>query len=237
MVAIAGVGTAGAFQASEVVRLEADSHSKTLKSIQPIHYQPPATRSPATEPRSTAAPIGCPPGTPRPVLLMPQGHTAQTIAAHPTFYAFVPAASIQFVVTAPGASDSVYGMNFKTTQPGIVRLSIPESAPALETGKVYWWYVSAICDPKYGHDCEYVQGWVERVSPTPKLLKDLTQAQAGDRPAIYAATGLWYDTLMALDNLMRRHPNNPTLKTAWSDLLKSVGLVQIAGLSPFSPSP
>lgn len=202
-----------------------------LENIQPIQYRPPTTTVQRREPGSNGLSFGCPSEMPPPVLLMPAGHTGQAIAPHPTFFAFVPAAaSVQFVVIEPGSSNTVYGTDFATKTAGIVRLPVPETAPPLKVGKEYWWYVSVLCDPKYARDRSYLQGWVKRVAPNPALEKQLAQAKVGDRPALYAAAGLWYDTLRSLADLRRDYPQEPKLTPIWTDFLKGVGAATVTGM-------
>mgnify|MGYP002777232493 FL=1 len=215
-----------------------------------IEYRPPKTRSPQLEGRSPTQGIspGCPQTLAPPVLLMPAGPISQTTASHPTLFAFLPAAtSVQFVVTGKGDSSSLYVENFANPVAGVVRLPIPKTAPALVVGKEYWWYVSVLCDARYGRDRSYLQGWLQRVTPDPRLGQQLDRAPVADRPALYAAAGLWYDALSSLDELRQKFPQEPRFSILWTTLLQSVGLDQVAALpvlnsalsvpSPGKPAP
>ena len=174
---------------------------------------------------SNGVSYGCPATIKPPVLLMPQGHVGETIQPHPVFFAFLPGqATVQFLVIEPGVSNTVYAENIQTQKDGVVRLTVPSSAPALKPGKTYWWYVSVLCDPKYGRDRSYLQGWVRRVNHTPQLMKELEQATVADRPAIYARNGLWFDALRAIADEQRRQPQSHLWKKAWADFLKAGGL-------------
>ncbi len=196
-----------------------------------VEYLPPVSALKLVrEPGSNGVSFGCPESTKPPVLLIPEGHVGQTIAPHPTFYAFVPAAtSIQFTVVEPGASDSVYLTNFETKRDSIVRLPLPPSSPGLKVGKTYWWYISVLCNPKYGHDRSYLQGWVQRVEPTPQLMQQLKLAMEDDRPALYATAGLWYDALASLTEQHQQHPHNQQWQTIWKNWLRPFGLDKWAG--------
>lgn len=204
------------------------SDTSVVEAVKPLQYRPPAATVQPREPGSNGLSFGCPPTMSPPVLLMPKGHTGQTIAAHPTFFAFVPAAAtVQFLVIEPGSSKTVYSTNFTSKTAGIVRLLVPETAPPLTVDQEYWWYVSVLCDPKYARDRSYLQGWVKRVTPVPTLLKQLEQATVGDRPAVYGMAGIWYDMLTTLADLRRSYPHDRRLLPIWTDLLKSVGLGSI----------
>jgi len=45
---------------------------------------------------------------------------------------------------------------------------------------------------------------------------------------IYAKEGIWYDTLKILNSAKLAQPDDATLASEWSDLLKQVGLEAIA---------
>lgn len=81
-------------------------------------------------------------------------------------------------------------------------------------------------DPKSSSDNFYVDAWVQRVAIAPELQNQL-KAKPGDYVA-YAANNIWYDTLTNLAELRRNSPQNVVINRDWVELLKSVGLEDLA---------
>lgn len=109
------------------------------------------------------------------------------------------------------------------SQAGVVSFSLPDTgtlAP-LKVGKPYKWYFSIVHSFDNGSKDHLVQGWIQRVSPSPDLSRKLEQAASKNRLALYAAAGIWHDTLATLAELRRSTPNDATLVQQWEELLKS----------------
>jgi hypothetical protein len=49
-----------------------------------------------------------------------------------------------------------------------------------------------------------------------------------DRAAIYAASGIWYDSITTLVELRQKRFDDAALKNDWQSLLESVDLAKIA---------
>ena len=60
---------------------------------------------------------------------------------------------------------------------------------------------------------------------------------SGDRTAIYAASGLWYDALDELVSLRMAQPGDEGLLQQWSNLLTSVNLGALANQPLLMHSP
>jgi hypothetical protein len=114
--------------------------------------------------------------------------------------------------------------------PGIVSVDLAKvpGAPSLETGKNYQWYFSMVCDPKDRSADVVVDGWIQRVEADPILQSEIEKAKPSDRVSLYAANGIWYDTIAAMVASRQSAPSNSTVAREWSDLLKSVGLGAVA---------
>ncbi len=166
--------------------------------------------------------------------LMPETNLGLTVATHPTFFFYIPqttATSAEFVLLDEANNHKVYETTFTITgTPGIVSVSLPASKtlPPLEIGKDYHWYVSVICDPDDRSGDVYVDGWVQRVEPTPSLMSQLEKASPAERVALYRKNGIWHDTLTFLAEGRRLNPSNSALAAEWATLLRSVGLEKIA---------
>lgn len=164
-----------------------------------------------------------------------------TIATHPTFWFYVPDSStslqrVEFVLQDEQDND-VWRTSVSLPQkPGVISVRLPSSLKALQINQNYHWFfkteIAASCNrqqPVIAKDL--VEGWVQRVSPTPTLASQLKTAPPNQQIALYAQNGLWYDALTSLAELRRINPQDGTLNADWQELLQSVGLGDIASKS------
>lgn len=166
--------------------------------------------------------------------LLPDGDFGLTLEPYPTFFVYVPSSSsrlVEFELREQHTNEVFYKTRFKIPDtPGIVSFSLPnnKTIQPLEVGKNYRWFFALICNPQERSEDLYVQGWIQRIKPNATLSRQLEKATPRDRPAIYAQSGIWYETLSKLAELRLAHPQDPTLTANWTQLLKSVGLNQVA---------
>ncbi|NJL10389.1 MAG: DUF928 domain-containing protein [Calothrix sp. SM1_7_51] len=161
-----------------------------------------------------------------------------TVSEHPTFWFSVPNQkstinTIEFVLKDESSkpSQTLYRASIAIPEkPGIIRVSLPVRTPPLQIGKMYHWFfkMKVICNPQQAPERQYVEGWVQRVSPNPKLASSLKQATAYQRVGLYAENGIWYDALTTLAELRLVKPQDANLATDWINLLQSVGLEKLA---------
>ncbi len=154
-----------------------------------------------------------------------------TVAPRPSFFVHVSQTSGQkaefMLVNEKG--DEVYKNSNITLSgsPGIISISLPANAPALEVGKSYYWSLTAICDDDWAKN-PAVDGWVKRIELNSTLANQLNRAAPRDRPALYADASIWTDAVSTLFDLRKANPNDPQLRQDWEDLLKSAGLDTVA---------
>lgn len=128
-------------------------------------------------------------------LLIPEEHTPNTIAAHPTFFFYSEFKKVSFVLSAPGRSEPLYEREMMINTPRVVRVEIPETAPPLEVGQEYVWTVVARCGSA---EQIYARASLRRVEPTSELDTALSAAKSNqERARILAQQGLWHDALAA----------------------------------------
>lgn len=159
---------------------------------------------------------------------------ASTVAEYPTFWFYVPqltttARSGEFVLQNE-AGDDVYRTPVTLPEkPGVISISLPMSPQySLKTDNKYLWYFKVYCGaPKNTSEYFFVDGWVQRVALTRNLESQLKTAKPGGYMA-YAANNIWYDALTNLADLLSTDSQNATLVEDWADLLKSVGLQDLA---------
>jgi hypothetical protein len=105
-------------------------------------------------------------------------------------------------------------------------------AADLKPSVVYRWSVAAVIDPLNRSQDVVAYGIVKRVEPSARLVAQLAQARDQDKPAIYAANGIWYDAVESLSTQIQHSPNDEALKQERAGLLKQVALADVKFDSP-----
>jgi hypothetical protein len=164
-----------------------------------------------------------------PLLRSPLSDPQLTISAHPTFLVYVPQTSAKAVELT--LEDSNGKGIYRTTlnlpgTPGIVSISLPTTASALEIGQDYKWFVSMVCQSGSPED-SFVEGSVRRIQAD-STLSQIDQAKPLDKVALYAKNGVWFDAVANLAALRKAQPNDPQVASAWKQLLQGAGLDAIA---------
>jgi hypothetical protein len=180
-----------------------------------------------------------------------------TVAANPTVFVYVPETTTQSTEDVVFAEFSVLDDQdkdvYKTTfrlptvvssdvptssvsTPGTVKLSLPADV-SLETGKNYRWVFQLFCrkanaDPnaEQNYNNLLVAGWIQRTELSPDLKAKIEQATPLEQAKLYAKERIWSETLMLAAQLRSSNPDE------WEELLKSVGLNEIAQ-APFIEYP
>lgn len=164
--------------------------------------------------------------------LLPSNRWGLTAAERPTFLVYIPktsARAMEFTLE-DDKGEVTYQMLVKMpSTPGVVRLPLPEVAPALEVGKEYTWRVAFACQSMIpAPEDPFIQGVIQRSQTTtlPALTpgKPISEEQALQ----YAKAGFWYDASAGIAALKQSKPNDPTLQATWQDLLENVGLEALA---------
>jgi len=164
--------------------------------------------------------------------LMPPTNFGRTTRADPTLYWYIPqnrAGAAEFELLNE-KEETVYKTQVPLShQSGVIQITLPSANPVavLEVGKTYHWYFSLVCDPQDRSGDVITEGWIERSAPDATLTHRLDKATGGDRAALYAEAGIWYDALDTLAELRTLSPNDPTVVRSWNNLLTSVGLNKI----------
>ena len=159
-----------------------------------------------------------------------------TTSSHPTFWFYVP-----FSKKLPGefvlqndTDDTIYQRPISLSgTPGVVSVSLPSTAPALQVGKKYHWYFNIFCQPE--QPPAFVEGWVKRSPLNPALKSKLSNQSIPKRANLYAANGIWYDALTTVAKLRIANPKDLAPTAQWVALLHAVGLDAIKS-KPFNPN-
>jgi Domain of Unknown Function (DUF928) len=144
-----------------------------------------------------------------------------TVSERPTFYISLPRTSGTAIFTlyqhSPSEIKKVYRFSFPIkTSGGIVSIPLPSSSPILQNDRTYEWRLSV--------RNETAHGFVRRVQLKSNLLQKLSNAKPLEKLSIYAAEGIWYDSVEILAELMNTQPSDRKMLTEWSVFLKSANI-------------
>lgn len=212
--------------------------SSTALANGSVQYTPPRRGLP----RNTrgAGSRGCNPSERTAItLLIPNDHNGQTISARPTFFWHISnktSAQVKFTLLKPGVAKPLFVQRMQVQERGIMKISLPKESSELAIGKKYRWSVSLICDDNRPSTNVFVQGWIERVSPSADLTGNLSALQTSanstnllqEQGRIYAKAGLWYNALETLFSSYSANANDPSSKADFLSLLEQGGLTQIS---------
>jgi len=193
----------------------------------PNRGTPPATAGGATRGNS------CVPKNKKPISLIPKERLGLTFSANPTFYWHIPSSPAKvakFLILTGDDVDVVYEATIPlpAAKSGIISYALPKNAPPLEIGKRYHWFLTLDCNPGAPGLNPITEGWTERIAPNVTLLKQIEKADLKTRASLYADNGIWHEAVTAIAVLRRTNPEDAGAITGWNELLKSVGLSEIA---------
>ncbi|MCC5637421.1 DUF928 domain-containing protein [Nostoc sp. CHAB 5844] len=168
-------------------------------------------------------------------ILVPENNPILTTVEQPKLFFYIPKTAKTTVqgfelFVEDAAQKVIYRQKYKVNQqPGIFSLDLPanKNQRLLEVAQEYNWYLAVICPgPDRSRDL-VVGGTVKRIVLDKKLTNKLKKASPRERAALYAANGIWYDSLTILAQLRRQRPNDAALQRDWQSLLESVKLANI----------
>jgi len=150
-----------------------------------------------------------------------------TLAERPTFLVYVPktsAKNAEFSLRGRGRRGIYRTMVALTTTPNLIRITLPRQVLPLEVGKPYAWSFAIICNPSDRLDDRFVTGTVQRIELDAARLSQIQQAPPKEQVVLYQKAGAWYDALALLFQLRHSQMNDPSIYTAWRELLQAGGV-------------
>lgn len=154
-----------------------------------------------------------------------------TTKGNPTLWVYVPydaqsISSSKFSLRNQ-AGEAVYETDLTLTgTPGVISISVSSTAPPLESGQWYQWYlfVDVYCTPTTPAQQDSVDGWVKREEPNVTLKTELEKATPQQQVILYAKNNFLYDALTTLAAIESTNPSDDN----WITLLRDSGLEAIA---------
>ena len=147
--------------------------------------------------------------------LVPEEANGETTAEYPIFWFYVPNAAenintIEFSLHNRDETKTLYRTSVKLTKtPGVIGIPLPAKPEnSLQLNQSYLWRLVVFCNPNNSpEEALDVYGFVTRVQQNPNA---------------------WYDRVTNLAKRYLADPQNPEVKKAWVEMLKSVGLEGLA---------
>lgn len=219
--------------APSALRQASDMSSGDLRRVAFDPPPPPDQGAPGHREGTAGRCDNCPPVYPPLTALVPAYKTSDqvqsvlgyTLVEHPTFWFYIPqritSDNLPVFLLQDENGLEIYKTTLQTTVslPGVVSLHLPDRVASLEVGKRYHWIFIV--------EGAFVDGWVERSAPNPKLMTQLKAATPRERVALYAANGIWYEALTTLASLRQQQPKDTTLFADWAALLQATALNDI----------
>ncbi|MEH2400819.1 DUF928 domain-containing protein [Nostoc sp.] len=156
----------------------------------------------------------------------------QTTLERPSWFFYVPYTKnspyeVEFVLQDQDSNEISRPPIALPDKPGVIRVSLPSTAPALALNKQYRWFFTINCNKQTISPPTFVEGVIVRVELNPTVVKKLQTTELLKRYAIYAENGIWYDALTILAQLRQKNPEDATLQAEWRHLLGQTHLDDI----------
>ncbi len=152
----------------------------------------------------------------------------------PTFWFYLPYTKdtiekAEFVLQDDREDDIYRNTIVLSKTAGIIGIIIPENVKPLEVDRSYTWYFKVYCNAS-DRSPLYVRGIVKRVNLPMQIAEKILDRTLQQQLKIYAANGIWYDTITLLAKMRLGNPNESKLTVDWLDILENNGLGELKNL-------
>ncbi len=163
--------------------------------------------------------------------LIAPDHAGLTVQKQPLLYWYLselPRDSIEFTLIDNQAIQPLLEISLGTQiEPGLHHTSLADYKISLISGKQYWWFVALVPDPEHRSKDIIAGAAIEYIEPPETLTTKLTLAGKVRAPHIYAESGIWYDAISSISNLINNSPDDMTLRKQRASLMEQVGLQEV----------
>ncbi len=163
--------------------------------------------------------------------LIAPDHVGLTVHEQPSFYWFLsgPAKDrIEFTLIDNQAIEPLLEINLgDKTEPGIHHISLADHGVSLVPGKQYWWFVALVPDLDHRSKDIIAGAAIEYIETPEGLTENLIHTEKVRVPHVYADSGIWYDAISSISDLINNDPDNMTLWKQRASLIEQVELGEV----------
>ncbi len=165
-------------------------------------------------------------------LITPDDHIGLTVREQPTLYwdLLKPIRNrAEFTLIEDQAVHPLLEIDLGSElEAGAYHLSLADYGVRLMLDKIYRWFVSIVLDPEHRSKDFVLEGGIVYTEPEEVLTARLSQVCNEAAPHIYAESGIWYDALSTITDLVYYAPDDMHLKKQRASLIEQVGLRDVA---------
>ncbi|MEO8626659.1 MAG: DUF928 domain-containing protein [Betaproteobacteria bacterium] len=159
-------------------------------------------------------------------------HTGLTVSEQPSLFWFISAETtlpVELTLVDPNAVEPVLEVTLASpVQHGIHRVRLADYGVRLKQGVAYQWSIAIVPDGARRSRDILASGAIERIEPASEWKTKLASARGEGRAALYAESGIWYDALEAISDLIDTAPADDMPRRYRAALLAQGGLPEIA---------
>jgi hypothetical protein len=221
-------GEAGSFSASQVFRVESNRNSDEF--YMPV-YKP--RRGTSVKGRIDGGFRGGKEGQPVLKVLAPDSHVGETLHKSPALYWYLSEPTsypITFTLEDTRHWKPLLEVTLKSpSKPGVQTLRLADYNRELDPDVSYQWHISIVIDPESPSKDIHAMGVIERVSYVQAVVEERTGCKdPRDVFCLYVESGLWYDAVQVISDLILANPRDRVLRLQRAALLDKVGLSDVA---------
>jgi len=168
-------------------------------------------------------------------------HAGLTAQEQPRLYWFISSVTKHPIEVTVILEHAIYPLLEKTialpVRPGLHSIRLTDLDVHLSEAVPYRWFVAVVPDPERRSKDILASGIIERIELPEALRVKLSQADRTEMPRLYAESGIWYDALMAISELIEATPNDANLRNRRAALLEQVGLSEVAQYEKMQGTP
>jgi hypothetical protein len=107
---------------------------------------------------------------------------------------------------------------------GIMRIDLEKNDVRLRKDVRYQWSVALVVDAKNRSKDIVASGFLKRTTPNTRLSSRLLENNKGKLIQVYADSGIWYDAIETVSDMIDDEPKNKKYREWRAELLDQVGL-------------
>lgn len=166
-------------------------------------------------------------------VLAPYDHVGETVKKSPALYWYLSQPTsyhITFTLEDPRDLKPMLEVGLKSpTKAGIQTIRLTDYERELEPEIQYRWHLSLKVDPESPSKDIHAMGIIERIPYDQAIVEGRTACRdLRDVFCLYVESGLWYDAVQVISDLISANPRDRVLRLQRAALLDKVGLLDVA---------